>query len=104
MLLILIRKKYRIYTSVHIYIHISYDSVHIYTAAFLWNKTNTQSTNSYFRYNKHNLPQSNVNRADIEHHVPLCSITDVQLRFLVPDDLTEVYIIKSIIYETSVYY
>nr|XP_036220472.1 N-alpha-acetyltransferase 60 isoform X2 [Bactrocera oleae] len=41
-------------------------------------------------YNKHNLSQSNVNRADTEHHVPLCSITDVQLRFLVPDDLTEV--------------
>lgn len=33
-----------------------------------------------------------MNRADTEHHVPLCSITDVQLRFLVPDDLTEVYI------------
>lgn len=24
-------------------------------------------------------------------HVPLCSINDVQLRFLAPDDLTEVY-------------
>ncbi|XP_069967329.1 N-alpha-acetyltransferase 60 isoform X5 [Bactrocera oleae] len=63
MSLILISKKCKIITCVRIYIHM---------------------------YNKHNLSQSNVNRADTEHHVPLCSITDVQLRFLVPDDLTEV--------------
>ncbi|XP_037933827.1 N-alpha-acetyltransferase 60 isoform X2 [Teleopsis dalmanni] len=41
-------------------------------------------------YNKQNNPQPNdISRAESEH-VPLCSITDVQLRFLVPDDLTEV--------------
>ncbi|EDV51247.1 N-alpha-acetyltransferase 60 isoform X2 [Drosophila erecta] len=41
-------------------------------------------------YNKHSAPpNSDSTRVDCEH-VPLCSINDVQLRFLVPDDLTEV--------------
>ncbi|XP_030372553.1 N-alpha-acetyltransferase 60 isoform X2 [Scaptodrosophila lebanonensis] len=42
-------------------------------------------------YNKHyNASASNdISRVDCDH-VPLCSINDVQLRFLVPDDLTEV--------------
>ncbi|TMW49129.1 hypothetical protein DOY81_005784 [Sarcophaga bullata] len=31
-----------------------------------------------------------VSRSENNDHVPLCSINDVQLRFLVPDDLTEV--------------
>ncbi|XP_039485205.1 N-alpha-acetyltransferase 60 isoform X3 [Drosophila santomea] len=40
-------------------------------------------------YNKHSAPpSSDSTRVDCEH-VPLCSINDVQLRFLVPDDLTE---------------
>ncbi|XP_060652180.1 N-alpha-acetyltransferase 60 [Drosophila nasuta] len=44
-------------------------------------------------YNKHNAPPNNdiLTRVDCDcEHVPLCSINDVQLRFLVPDDLTEV--------------
>ncbi|XP_016933221.1 N-alpha-acetyltransferase 60 isoform X3 [Drosophila suzukii] len=41
-------------------------------------------------YNKHSAPpSSDSTRVDCDH-VPLCSINDVQLRFLVPDDLTEV--------------
>ncbi|KPU77886.1 uncharacterized protein Dana_GF24673, isoform C [Drosophila ananassae] len=40
-------------------------------------------------YNKHSAPPSDSTRVDCDH-VPLCSINDVQLRFLVPDDLTEV--------------
>ncbi|XP_046812050.1 N-alpha-acetyltransferase 60, partial [Lucilia cuprina] len=40
-----------------------------------------------------NLPSSaepiDIGRIDNDH-VPLCSVNDVQLRFLVPDDLTEV--------------
>ena len=36
-------------------------------------------------------PESiDVSRNENNDHVPLCSINDVQLRFLVPDDLTEV--------------
>ncbi|KAH8302931.1 hypothetical protein KR044_012028, partial [Drosophila immigrans] len=44
-------------------------------------------------YNKHSAPPNNdiLTRVDCDcEHVPLCSINDVQLRFLVPDDLTEV--------------
>ncbi|ALC44224.1 Naa60, partial [Drosophila busckii] len=44
-------------------------------------------------YNKHSAPPNNdiITRVDCDcEHVPLCSVNDVQLRFLVPDDLTEV--------------
>lgn len=55
-----------------------------------------------FRYNTtkskyNNIPSSaepiDIGRIDNDH-VPLCSINDVQLRFLVPDDLTEVCLHK----------
>lgn len=49
-----------------------------------------------FSYNKHSAPPNNdhLTRVDCDcEHVPLCSINDVQLRFLVPDDLTEVSMI-----------
>lgn len=46
-------------------------------------------------HSKHNStapePIIDISRIDNEH-VPLCCVNDVQLRFLVPDDLTEVCI------------
>ncbi|XP_070141889.1 N-alpha-acetyltransferase 60 isoform X2 [Drosophila kikkawai] len=42
-------------------------------------------------YNKHSAPPGSGDSTRVDcDHVPLCSINDVQLRFLVPDDLTEV--------------